>query len=90
MKKSLLLLPLMYAVSFPATAAVDVEALLVDKCVSCHGNEVYTRADRRVTNMFELEKQLHRCNHAVGSAWDLNTVTEVMDYLNKRYYKFKE
>ena len=89
MKKRLLTLPLLIAFSQPATA-LDVAGLLVDQCSSCHGEEVYTRKDRRVNNLFELEKQLHRCNHAVGSQWDINTVTAVMDYLNKRYYKFKE
>jgi hypothetical protein len=88
MKKLLIALPLI-AAGMPA-AAIDVPGLLVDQCSSCHGSEVYTRKDRRVHNLFELEKQLQRCNHAVGSKWDLNTVTAVMDYLNSKYYKFKE
>jgi hypothetical protein len=73
-----------------AQAGIDVESLIKQKCTSCHGDELYTRADRKVTNLFELEKQLHRCNQVVGSNWDLDTVDAVMNYLNKKYYKFKE
>jgi len=71
-------------------AATNVETLLKNDCSSCHGDEMYTRPDRRVNNLMQLEKQLHRCNHAIGSQWDINTVTDVMNYLNKSYYKFKE
>jgi hypothetical protein len=70
-------------------AAADVETLLVEQCSSCHGNEVYTRQDRKVKNLHELEKQLYRCNHVIGDKMDNNTVTEVMDYLNRKFYKFK-
>ena len=72
-----------------AAAKTDVETLLVEQCSSCHGDEVYTRPNRRVKNLMDLEKQLHRCNHVISEKMDINTVTEVMDYLNNRYYKFK-
>lgn len=71
-------------------AKVDVEELLIDQCSSCHGTEVYTRDNRRVNNLMELEKQLHRCNHVISEKMSTHTVTEVMDYLNKHYYKFKQ
>ena len=77
------------ALTSPAVAA-DVESLLVDQCSSCHGPEVYSRKNRRVQNLHQLEKQLHRCNHAVGSKWDINTIDRVMDYLNNTYYHFKQ
>ena len=70
------------------SAKTDVETLLVEQCSSCHGNEVYTRPNRRVNNLLELEKQLHRCNHVIAEKMDIHTVTDVMDYLNKKYYKF--
>lgn len=90
MKPRILLL--LAASLLPSTAvmAVDVETLMVEQCSSCHGTEVYTRPDRRVTNLLELEKQLHRCNHVISEKMDINTVTEVMDYLNAKYYKFKQ
>ena len=73
-----------------AVAKADIETLMIEQCSSCHGNEVYTRPDRRVSNLMQLEKQLHRCNHVIAEKMDANTVTDLMDYLNKRYYKFKQ
>lgn len=72
------------------SAKTDVETLLVEQCSSCHGDEVYTRSNRRVHNLLELEKQLHRCNHVIAEKMDIHTVTDVMDYLNQKYYKFKQ
>mgnify|MGYP000921248875 CR=1 FL=1 len=89
MKKLLIVVGLLAGLQTPAIA-MDVEALLIDQCSSCHGTEVYTRANKRVNNLLQLEKQLYRCNQAINANWDHNTVTAVMDYLNARYYKFKE
>ena len=89
MKLQYLIFIMPFLLSQNVSAKADVETLLVEQCSSCHGNEVYTRANRRVNNLMELEKQLHRCNHVISEKMDINTVTEVMDYLNQRYYKFK-
>jgi len=89
MKKLLLTLPLLAASSLPAQA-VNVETFLANNCSSCHGSEVYTRENRRVKNMEQLEVQMHRCNSAIGVKMDIATEHAVMDYLNKHYYHFKE
>ena len=89
MKLRYLVFSLFIVLSQNAAAKADVETILVEQCSSCHGNEVYTRPDRRVKNLMDLEKQLHRCNHVIAEKMDIQTVTELMDYLNKRYYKFK-
>ncbi len=89
MKLQYLIFIIPVVLSQNVSAKADVETLLVEQCSSCHGNEVYTRPNRRVNNLMDLEKQLHRCNHVIAEKMDINTVTEVMDYLNKRYYKFK-
>lgn len=89
MKLQYLIFIIPVVLSQNASAKADVETLLVEQCSSCHGNEVYTRPNRRVNNLMDLEKQLHRCNHVIAEKMDNNTVTEVMDFLNKRYYKFK-
>ena len=79
----------MISLTQTVSAKTDVETLMIEQCSSCHGDEVYTRPDRRVNNLLELEKQLHRCNHVIAEKMDIHTVTDVMDYLNKKYYKFK-
>ncbi len=63
---------------------------LVDKhCQSCHGSEVYTRPDRRVTSLDGLHKQVRRCELALGLTWFDNEIDDVSAYLDQRYYKFK-
>ena len=89
MKLRYLVLTALIASSQNAAAKADVETILVEQCSSCHGSEVYTRPNRRVKNLMDLEKQLHRCNHVIAEKMDVQTVTDLMDYLNKRYYKFK-
>ena len=89
MKLPYLLLPTLVLLSQQLNAKADVETILIEQCSSCHGNEVYTRPNRRVKNLMDLEKQLHRCNHVIAEKMDNRTVTELMDYLNARYYKFK-
>jgi hypothetical protein len=69
-------------------ASKGIEGLIDRQCMSCHGNEVYTRSDRKVKNLVQLEKQLHRCNHVIGEKMDIDTVTQLTDYLNNKYYKF--
>jgi hypothetical protein len=66
----------------------SIEGLVNQQCTSCHGNEIYTSPNRKVKNLVQLEKQLHRCNHVIGNQMDMDTVTRLMNYLNKKYYKF--
>ena len=42
----------------------------------------------RLKTFLQLEKQLHRCNHVIGEKMNIDTVTQLMDYLNAKYYKF--
>ena len=79
------------SVTLPAGAS-DIEAgkQLVDShCYKCHGTEVYTRADRRVTSLPQLHSQVRRCELSLGLTWFDQDIENVADYLNKEYYRFK-
>lgn len=58
-------------------------------CVSCHGTEVYTRSDRKVTTASGLEHQVRRCELALGLKWFDDEISAVSQYLNENYYQFK-
>jgi cytochrome c553 len=63
---------------------------LVDKnCYSCHGNEVYTRADRKMKSLSGLKKQVQRCELALGLSWFDDQIDDVAGHLNDNFYKFK-
>ena len=76
----------------PLAGAADIEAgkQLVDThCYKCHGTEVYTRADRRVTSLPQLHSQVRRCELSLGLTWFDQEIENVADYLNKEFYRFK-
>ena len=73
------------------TWAADIEngQQLHTACNQCHGTEVYTRENRRVTDLDKLENQIQRCALTLGKAWGIEDVEDVAAYLNAQYYKFK-
>lgn len=58
-------------------------------CTNCHTSSVYTRADRRIDSLEALNRQVQRCETALGVKWPAEDVADVVQYLNGNYYKFK-
>jgi cytochrome c553 len=88
---NLLLTTLLAGISTLAGAA-DVshgKALTQEHCMSCHDTGVYTRADRKVTTLAGLEKQVRRCELSLGLKWFDEDVADVVAYLNDTFYKFQ-
>lgn len=79
------------AAGAPLQAATmsDIESLYAEHCVGCHGPEVYTRQDRKVTSLPGLERQVRLCELNLGLTWFDEEITAMTDYLNAQYYKFK-
>ena len=59
------------------------------KCNQCHGTEVFTRKDRKVTDLAKLEAQVRRCDSNLNTNWFDDEILDVTAHLNKNYYKFK-
>ncbi len=77
--------------STSAVADVDLnkgQALTDENCVRCHGTEVYTRDDRRVTSLPGLHKQVQRCEQMLGLTWFEDDINNVAGHLNQQFYKF--
>ena len=58
-------------------------------CQKCHDSSVYTRADRKVTSLDGLRKQVKRCELSQDLTWFDDQTEDVVQYLNSSYYKFK-
>lgn len=65
------------------------------QCISCHvdmaggdGSKVYTRKDRKVKSIEGLMGQVKGCNQQVNAKFSKEDVDNVINYLNKTYYKF--
>lgn len=59
------------------------------KCNQCHGTEVFTRKDRKVTSLKALEAQVRRCDSNLNTNWFDDEIIDVTAHLNQQYYKFK-
>ncbi|WJW76323.1 cytochrome c [Thiohalobacter sp. IOR34] len=84
------ILLLLLTATAPATAA-DPEAgrsLHDAHCLRCHDDGVYRRSERRVEDLDGLHRQVRRCEQSLGLRWFDNQLEDVVQYLNKRYYRF--
>ncbi len=79
------------ALASTTTVAADPangKQLSESHCVKCHGSEVYTRENRRVTSLPGLHKQVRFCEQNLGLTWFDDQVDDTAAYLNLEYYKF--
>jgi mono/diheme cytochrome c family protein len=73
------------------TTAVDTsegENLHTENCSRCHGSDVYTRADRKVTSLDALGKQVRMCDSQLETQLFPEDMEKLTHYLNQTYYKF--
>lgn len=64
------------------------KTLTEQNCIKCHGSEVYSREDRRVSSLSGLHKQVRRCEQMLGLTWFDDDIKNVSGHLNQEYYKF--
>ncbi len=69
-------------------AEVTGESLVKANCVRCHGDEVYTRADHKVTSLEGLAKQVRMCDTQLEVRLFPEDLDKIVTYLNETYYKF--
>lgn len=72
------------------------EQLHNSQCIACHasrfgdnGAEIYTRPNRRVQSFEGLQRQVNRCKNNLQIVWFDEDVADVVEYLNRQYYKFE-
>jgi mono/diheme cytochrome c family protein len=64
-------------------------------CTACHGymtggegTTLYTRDDRLVKSLRQLQARVHYCAAGAGLDWSDADVAAVTKYLNAQYYRF--
>lgn len=82
------LLATVCAAPIQGAAESDAQELYDQHCVGCHGTEVYTREDHKVTSLSGLERQVQRCETALGLRWFDEEISEMTSLLNDRFYHF--
>ncbi len=58
------------------------------RCLSCHKTDIFTRADRKIKNMEQLERQVRMCDSQLSINWFDDEIRDVASYLNNAYYRF--
>ena len=57
-------------------------------CYKCHSDDIYTRENRVVKSIDALSKQVLRCKDNIGIPWFDEDADAVVQFLNKKYYRF--
>jgi cytochrome c2 len=82
-------------------ATVNIEngkAIDQNKCYACHakktgfgnGDMIYTRSDSKVNSLAKLKTMVERCNTELRLDLFPEDEADVVAYLNKQFYKFKQ
>jgi hypothetical protein len=71
-----------------SAAEFDAAGYHEQQCSRCHGTEVYTRDDRRVTSFGALEAQVARCDANLGTGLFPDDLALLVEHLNTNFYKF--
>jgi len=66
-------------------------------CISCHasmlcgdGTGIYVRENKKIGSHPALIKQVNRCRDSLGIEWPEEHVIDVVEYLNKNFYKYEK
>ena len=75
---------------FPVTAwSEDRGRMLYENhCVVCHESTVHIRAKREVKKFSDIERYARRFSKLAGVEWSDDELVMVVNYLNRKYYKF--
>lgn len=57
-------------------------------CLKCHTDTVYTRKNRIVKSIGALGKQVRVCRDNTEAPWFNEDTDAVINFLNKKYYRF--
>lgn len=57
-------------------------------CLKCHTDSVYTRENRIVKSINALGKQVRICRDNTEAPWFADDTDAVINFLNKKYYRF--
>jgi hypothetical protein len=58
------------------------------KCAKCHSDDIFLDEDRKIKNLKKLKKRVAWCGHQHNASWFDDEVLDVVEYLNKHFYKF--
>jgi hypothetical protein len=85
-----LLTTLLILAAGAATAEFDAAGYHEAQCMKCHGTEVYTRDNRRVTSFGALQSQVAMCDANLGTKLFPEDLELLVEHLNTNFYRFSD
>ncbi len=67
---------------------IDAKSFIYEKCSGCHDSGVYTRKQRRVDSIAQLDSQVRMCDAQLGIKLFDEDISAIVSYLNDNYYHF--
>lgn len=64
--------------------------LYENNCLGCHESSEHIESKRTLDSLTELRHQIVRWSVEVEANWRKEEVDDVLEYLNKRHYRFEE
>ncbi len=59
-------------------------------CMGCHDNHQYTRPNRIIHTFEDLSARVKFCDAAANANFSSDDLTDVVEYLNADFYKFRK
>ncbi|MGE5240315.1 MAG: hypothetical protein ACM3NI_01590 [Bacteroidota bacterium] len=73
----------------PSAETVSRGQLLYENhCIACHESVAHIRRDRRAKSYKALQDWVVRWSNQQQLGWSAGDIADVVDYLNRHYYKF--
>jgi len=83
---TLLLCTSLYGIDIPNGKELFIEA----KCMECHNKEDFAVNEKKVKNMKVLHQRVEACAINSDAGWFDDETLDVVHYLNKEHYEFKD
>ena len=88
MRKAITILVLLL-MSTPTMSNELGEELVTFSCSGCHGDDMYTRENRKTQNIHQLIGRVKGCNRVAATEWNSEQIDAVVKYLNDTFYHFE-
>jgi hypothetical protein len=63
-------------------------AKLHEDCLGCHGTELYLPPKAKIKTLAALKKEIDRWNDRMNPKFTKQEVEDLLEYLNRDFYKF--
>jgi mono/diheme cytochrome c family protein len=79
---------MLFAGHAPAAGDAARGTKLHDDCLGCHGTELYAPPKAKIKTLAALKKEVDRWNDRMNPKFTKQEAEDLVEYLNRDFYKF--